>query len=289
MTEYIFTNNIYTESNKTLFPISSDTGFLFGDGLFETMKACNGKIPSFDLHLDRLFSSMVQLRYNTDFFTPDIIRSAALKLLLKNDLLETDAYIKIVVTRSSYGGQKLIFDPRSKPGLIIFAKKLISYPDDFYKTGINVFTSSIKRNALGNDIYRHKLINYFENVFAKNEAAANQAQEALFTTRDKVVLEGASSNLFAVKDGKVFTPPLTQNILPGITRQLVIDICRKNRIKFAEKRIHYFNLLEADEVFLTNSIMEIMPVKMVDRYVVGSGTVPGLLTAKIHKSYRLMF
>ena len=288
MTEYIFINNIYSDSKKALVSISSDCGFLFGDGLFETMRASNGNIHAFDLHLDRLFSSMLQLRYNTDFFTPENIRSAAFKLLLKNNLLGTDAYIKIVVIRGSYKN-KLLFDNGSKPGLIIFAKKLIGYPDDFYKTGVNVFTCSIKRNTLGNDIYRHKLINYFENVFAKNEAAVNQAQEAIFTTRDKVVLEGATSNLFTVKDGKVFTPALTQNILPGITRQLVIDICRKNKIKFAEKRIHYFNLLEADEVFLTNSIMEIMPVKRVDSNTVGPGAVPGILTAKIHRSYRLLF
>ncbi|HEX7560869.1 MAG TPA: aminotransferase class IV, partial [Candidatus Humimicrobiaceae bacterium] len=161
MNEYIFINNIYADSKKALFPISSDCGFLFGDGLFETMRARNGNIPAFGMHLDRLFSSMLQLRYNTDFFTAEIIRSATFKLLLKNNLLGTDAYIKIVVTRSSYG-HKLIFDPKSKPGLIIFAMKLIGYPDNFYKTGVNVFTSSIKRNVLGNDIYKHKLINYFE-------------------------------------------------------------------------------------------------------------------------------
>jgi branched-subunit amino acid aminotransferase/4-amino-4-deoxychorismate lyase len=231
---------------------------------------------------------MLQSRYNTDVFTPENIRSAVFKLLLKNNLLGTDAYIKIVITRISYR-QKLIFDAKSKPGLIIFAKKLIGYPGDYYKNGINVFTSSIKRNPAGNDTYRHKLINYFENVSAKNEAMANQAQEALFTTRDKVVLEGSTSNLFAVKDDKVFTPPLTQDILPGITRQLVIDICRKNKIKFSEKRIHYYNLLEADEIFLTNSIMEIMPVKKVDSHAIGCGAVPGPLTAGIHKSYRLLF
>jgi D-amino acid aminotransferase len=288
MTEYIFINNAYSDSKKASVGINSDSGFLFGDGLFETMKAQSGNILAFDMHLNRLFSSMLQLRYNIDFFTLENIRSAAFNLLLKNNLLETDAYIKIVVARGSYR-HKLIFDHESKPGLIIFARKLTGYPDDFYKNGVNVFTSSIKRNAVGNDIYRHKLINYFENVFAKNEAMTNQAQEALFTTRDKVVLEGATSNLFAVRDYKVFTPPLTQNILPGITRQLVIDICRRNRIKFYEKRIHYFDLLEADEVFLTNSIMEIMPVKKVDSHTIGSCAVPGLLTTKIHKSYRLLF
>ena len=287
MTEYIFINNTYKDSKKALFPISSDSGFLFGDGLFETMRAHRGNIPAFDMHLDRLLSSMLQLHYSTDFFTAENIRTSAFKLLLKNNLLGTDANIKILVARNSYR-QKLIFDPESKPGLIIFAKKLIGYPDDFYKNGVNVFTSSIKRNTVGNDIYRHKLINYFENVFAKNEAMANQAQEALFTTRDKVVLEGATSNLFTVKDNKVFTPPLTQNILPGITRHLVIDICRKNKIKFSEKRIHYYNLLEADEIFLTNSIMEIMPVKKVDSHAIGYGAAPGPLTARIHKLYRLL-
>ena len=293
MTEYIFINNTYLEAKKAAVPISSDSGFLFGDGLFETMRAYKGKILAFDMHLDRLFSSMRELRYNSDFFTPEILRSAAFKLLLKNNLLGEDAYIKIVVTRSSYK-QKLIFDPESKPVLIIFAKRLTGYPEDFYNDGINIFASSIKRNAVGNDVYRHKLINYFENVFAKNEAHANCAQEAFFMTRDKVVLEGATSNIFTVKDDKVFTPPLTQNILPGITRQLVLDVCRKNRIKFMERRIHYFNLLEADEIFLTNSIMEIMPVKKVDSHEVGVGdrvgvrAVPGPLTTKIHRSYRLL-
>jgi D-amino acid aminotransferase len=287
MTEYIFINNDFTDLKKAAVHID-DSGFLFGDGLFETIRAYNGNILAMDMHLDRLFSSMIQLRYNTDFFTKENVRSAAFKLLLKNNLLECDANIKIIVTRSSYS-QKLIFDPGSKPGLIIFAKKIAGYPEDFYKNGINVFTSSIKRNAAGNDIHRHKLINYFENVFAKNEAMANQAQEALFTTRDKVVLEGATSNLFTVKDEKVFTPPLTQDILPGITRQIVIDICHKNKIKFSEKRIHYFNLLEADEVFLTNSIMEIMPVKKVDSHKIGQGTMPGPLTATIHKAYHLLF
>ncbi len=287
MTEYVFLNDKYTDSKKVLLPVSSDCGFLFGDGLFETMRAHRGNILALDLHLDRLFSSMRILRYNTDFFTAENIRSAAFKLLLKNNLLGADAYIKIVVARSSYR-QKLIFDPESKPFLVIFVKMLTEYPEDFYKNGIKIFTSSIKRNAVGNDIYRHKLINYFENVFAKNEALSNQAQEALFTTRDKVVLEGATSNLFAVKDGRVFTPPATQNILPGITRQLVIEICRKNKIRFSEKRLHYFNLLEADELFLTNSIMEIMPVKKVDSHKIGSGTCPGPLTARIHRLYRLI-
>jgi len=286
MTEYVFINNTYTDSKKAAVPVS-DSGFLFGDGLFETMRAYRGNIPAFDMHLDRLFSSMRELRYNSDFFTPENIRSAVFKLLLKNNLLDTDAYIKILVTRSSYR-QKLIFDYQSKPGLIIFAERLKGYPEDFYKNGINIFSSSIKRNAVGNDTYRHKLINYFENVFAKNEAQANQAQEAFFMTRDKVVLEGATSNIFTVKNNKVFTPLLTQNILPGITRQLVIDLCRKNRIKFSEKRIHYFNLIEADEIFLTNSIMEIMPVKKVDSHAAESGTVPGPLTAEIRRLYRLL-
>jgi D-amino acid aminotransferase len=286
MHEYISINGRYECPEKALLPVN-DNGFLYGDGLFETLRGYRGSIFAFDMHLQRLFSSMNELRFNTGFFSKDHIIAAAQDLLAKNKLLKCDSYIKIIIARSSYMG-KLIFDPGSKPNLIIITKKLSPYPENYYKNGIDVFAASNKRIAAGNDIYRHKLINYFENVLAKNEAAANQAQEAFFVTRDRIVLEGATSNIFAVKDNRVFTTSLTQNILPGITRRLVIDICQKNKIKFSEKRLHYFNLLEADEIFLTNSIMEIMPVKKVDGHEIGSGIVPGKITLKIHTLYKTL-
>jgi branched-chain amino acid aminotransferase len=284
MREYILINEKYHFAKKASLPVS-ENGFLFGDGLFESLRGYKGNIFAFGMHLQRLFSSMNKLRFNMDFFSKNDIVSATQDLLAKNKLLKCDSYIKIIVARSSYI-KKLIYDPQSKPTLIIIAKKLLPYPENYYKNGIDIFTASNKRSGADNDIYRYKLLNYFENIFAKNEAAANNAQEAFFVTGDNVVLEGATSNIFIVKNNMVFTTPLTQNILPGITRQIVMDICQKNRIKLSEKRFHNFNLFEADEIFLTNSIMEIMPVKRVDNHKIGQGIVPGKTTLKIHSLYK---
>jgi D-amino acid aminotransferase len=286
MNEFIIINDKYFLPEKALLPII-DNGFLFGDGLFETLRGYKGNIFAIDLHLDRLFSSMHELKFNTGFFSMDYIKSAAGVLLVKNGLLKCDSYIKIIAARSSYK-DKMIFDQDSKPNLLLIAKRLSPYPENYYQNGIAAFTSSNKRTGTGNNIYKHKLINYFENILAKNEAAANQAQEALFAANDKTILEGATSNIFAVKDNMIFTAPLTQNILPGITRQIVIEICKKNKMKFSEKKLRYFNLVYADEIFLTNSIMEIMPVKKIDDYLIGSGNVPGKITSKIHAFYKTL-
>jgi len=129
------------------------------------------------------------------------------------------------------------------------------------------------------------MLNYFENIYAKNEAYENEADEAVFITKDRVILEGASSNIFIVKRNRVLTPASNQNILPGITRQIIIDICRQNRIRCSERKLHYYNVIEADEMFVTNSVMEVMPVCKFDTYEIGDGMVPGPMTSKLTKLY----
>jgi branched-chain amino acid aminotransferase len=283
MAEYIYINGKFFSSNKASIPVT-DAGLLYGDGLFETLRSYKGSIFVFDKHLERLFVSLKSLKYNPHFDT-SFIKSQTLKLLEVNNLLKKDAYIKIVVTRSAYI-EKFRFDFWGKPNLIIMAKNFSPYPENYYENGITIISSSIMRNAIGNELYKYKLLNYFENIFAKNEAYVNGAQEAIFLTRDKVVLEGAISNIFCVKSSKVFTPPITQNILPGITREIVIEICKQNNLKFSEKRLHYFNLLEADEIFMTNSIMEIIPVRQVDTYKISNDQIPGSVTKKLMNLYR---
>lgn len=283
MKNYIFINEKYYSINKAFIPVT-DAGFLYGDGLFETLKAYKGKIFTFDRHLQRLFVSMKSLKYNPQF-DASYIKSETVKLMEMNNLLNKDAYVKILVTRGAYI-DRLKFNFWSKPNLIITAGNFQLYHDNFYKDGVKIVSSSIKRNAVGNELYKYKMLNYFENIFAKNEAYINEAQEAIFLTKDRVVLEGATSNIFCVKNGKVFTPPITQNILPGITREVVIEICLTNNLKFSEKRLHYFNLLEADEIFITNSLIEIMPVKQVDSFKVSDGRIPGEITKKIMGFYR---
>ena len=174
----------------------------------------------------------------------------------------------------------------SKSNLIIIAGKLIPYPDEYYKNGINALSSTIRRNSLGNDLYRYKLINYFENIFAKNEAYMQEAQEAIFLTKDRIILEGSTSNIFFVKNKVIYTPPITQNILPGITRNTVIDLCNKSYMKVSQRKIHYRDIIYADEIFLTSSLMEIMPVRKFDKYKIGE-QIPGSITSELMLLYKL--
>lgn len=277
-----FINGKFVSSRNAKISID-DAGFLYGDGLFETLRGYKGKPFKLDEHIARLLASLKQLRYNPHF-DKTYIKSVVYELVSKNKLSQTDAYIKIIVTRSRYG-ERFHYDLQIKPNLIIIAKKLDPYPDNYYKNGIKIATSDLKRSATGSDLYKFKLLNYFENIYVRNEAYCKQSLEGIFLTRDRLVLEGSMSNIFYVKNGAVFTPPLTQNILPGITRQVVINLCRENNIKVSERRIHYFDIIKADEIFLTNSVMEIMPVKEIDIYKVES-KIPGSVTCKLLELYK---
>jgi branched-chain amino acid aminotransferase len=283
MFSYIFFNGKLIKGDKIRIS-SNDPGFLYGDGLFETIRSYNGFIFKLDEHLQRLFSSSRILRHNIDF-DKDYLVATLDELVTRNKLRKCDAYIKIMITRGNYK-DRLKFDYSSKSNLIITASKLIPYPDEYYKDGIKVISSTIRRNSLGNDLYRHKLINYFENIFARNEAYFQGAQEAIFLTKDRIILEGSTSNIFFVKNKVIHTPPITQNILPGITRDTVIDLCSKNDLKVSQRKIHYRDITCADEIFLTSSLMEIMPVREFDKYKIGE-RIPGNTTSGLMILYKL--
>jgi len=278
----IFINGKFISSGDAKISID-DVGFLYGDGIFETLRGYYGKPFKIGEHIESLLSSLKQLKYKP-YFYKTYIKSAVYELLAKNKLMQTGAYIKIIVTRNRYG-KRFHYDSQIKPNLIIIAKKLDPYPDEYYKNGIKIATSDLKRNAIGNSLYKFKLLNYFENIYVRNEAYCKQSLEGIFLTKDRLVLEGSMSNIFYVKNGTVNTAPLTQNILPGITRQVVINLCRENNVKVSERRIHYFDMIKADEIFLTNSVMEIMPVKEIDIYKVES-KIPGPVTCKLADLYK---
>ncbi|MCL4417843.1 MAG: aminotransferase class IV [Actinobacteria bacterium] len=282
MFDYIFINSKFRSGSSARISIE-DVGFLYGDGIFETIRCYKGKPFKLEEHIGRLFSSLRQLKYSPNF-DKTYIKSAVYKLLSKNGLSQNDAYVKIIITRNRYGN-RFHYDLQIRPNLIIIAKKLDPYPDDYYKNGIKITASDLKRNAIGNGLYKFKLLNYFENIYARNEAYGKQSFEGIFLTRDRLVLEGSMSNIFYIKNSTVFTPPITQNILPGITRQVVINICRENNIKISERRIHYFDIIKADEIFLTNSIMEIMPVKEIDIHKVEE-KIPGSVTNRLMELYK---
>jgi len=282
MFNYIFINGKLVIESKAKISVK-DRGLLYGDGLFETIRSYKGYLFMLDDHLKRLFHSLKILKYNLTF-DEEYLREAVKETINKNNLSVKDAYIKIIVTRGIHT-KDLHFSGIYKPNFVIIAKKLTSCPEDDYIKGIKIVSSAIKRPSLGSPIYSHKLLNYFENIYAKDEAYNNRAKEAIFLTRDHLVLEGASSNIFYVKRNTVYTPPLTQNILPGITRKVVIEICKENRIKIRERKIHYRDFINADEIFKTSSIAEIVPVRQVDRFEL-SDKVPGNITTEIMELYK---
>lgn len=283
MFEYNYINGKLFLSTRAKIPIT-DRGFAFGDGVFETLRSYGGNIFMFSCHLDRLFRSLRALRFNYGF-NKEYIREAIEKTLKKNRLLKSDAYIKIMVTRGEHRGD-FSFTGKYNASLIIITKKLQVPPPVFYSRGVDLVTSTIKRISTRNPAYTHKLMNYFENLYAKNEALSKNAYEAFFLTADKLVLEGAVTNIFIVRNDTVYTPSLSQNILPGVTRNAVISLCRENDIKVREKKIHYRDLIDAGEVFLTNSVIEILPVKKVDIHNI-RGPVPGDITSRLVNLYRL--
>ncbi len=281
---FIYFNGRYYKDYTAILDINN-VGFLYGDGLFETLRSYKGNIFAFDLHLNRLLSSLIELKYNTSNLTKEFIKLETEKLIFKNNLQKEDAYIKIIVFRNGYK-EKFKFDFVSKPNLVIIVKNFYPYIEQLYFEGFKIIQSSIKRVPYNNNLYRHKTLNYFENIYAKNEAYSLSANEALFLTKDKVVLECCTSNIFYVKNGAVFTPQLTLNILPGITREIVIDLCKRNKINVYQRKIHYYNLIEADEVFITNSLIEIMPVKSIDKYLIKTNKIPGNITSFLIKKYK---
>ncbi|MBD3263432.1 hypothetical protein GF374_03580 [Candidatus Woesearchaeota archaeon] len=282
MIDHIYINGRFHTAKKAKIPVN-DRGFMYGDGVFETMRSHGGRVFMLHHHLERLFHSLRELRY-TPGFDGGEVEDAVYRTMAKSSLSNRDAYIKVMVTRGEHGGD-LGFTPGGRCSLVIMVKKLEPYPEWYYSRGVEVISSSIKRIALGYQLYRHKLMNYFENIYEKDRAGSRGAFESLFLTRDRLVLEGATTNIFAVKRSTVFTPPLTQNILPGITRKTVLQLCRTNRIKVWEKSIHYRDLIDAHEVFLTNSIAGIVPVRKIDAYGL-STEIPGSTTSRLTGLYR---
>jgi branched-chain amino acid aminotransferase len=231
-----------------------DRGLLYGDGLFETMRAYGGRVFRLDQHLARMARSAKALRIPFDV-KPD----AVTKLLRANGL--ADAYVRITLTRGVHGGD-LGLDTGARPTQIIQARAFHAYPPRLYRRGMKVALADAvrpSRSAAG----RHKTLSYIENLLARDAAKGRGFDETLFLDDRGFVAECATSNLFWAKKGTLFTPAASMNILPGITRAAVIEIARADGVKVKEGRFRLAELKRADEVFLTNSLMEVMPVREV--------------------------
>jgi len=276
----IFINGILLPQDQAKVSVL-DRGFLYGDGVFETLRAYSGAIFHCNDHLDRLFQSAEAI-YITIPFTPDHLKKSLYKTLEANHL--KDAYLRLSVTRGvSEPGLDIGGCP--SPTLTIIAKGFSGYPDSLYQSGIHaavVNTRRIPASALNPAV---KSLNFLNNIMARVEATRLNAAEAVMLNMEGYVAEGTVSNIFMVKDGLVKTPPLSAGILNGVTRSIVIDLLKENGIPVIEQAFYPDELYTADECFVTSTLYEVMPVTFINGSAVGSGQ-PGKLTQMILNLFR---
>jgi D-alanine transaminase len=253
-----------------------DRGFLFADALYEVVRTYDGRLFQAGAHWNRLSYGAKALRFNrTDF---DELTDVAEMLLRENGLTRGDATVYVQVTRGE-APRSHAFPPPETP-LTIYASARPFSPKGFASEGVSVILVSDQRWARC-DI---KTVALTANVLAKQQALDHGAYEALFV-RDGAVLEGTHTNLFTVFDGTVVTPPRTNYILGGITRQVILDLCKDLSISVAENPVFESRLLEADEIMVVGTTTEITPVLRVNGQKLRSGA-PGEITRRLWKAFR---
>ncbi len=275
MAEKVFLNDKLVDIDKACVSVT-DSGFLYGAGLFETMRSYNGVVFCLKDHLDRLFFSAAALSINNTY-ERKYITEAIYKVLQANKL--TDGRLRLTLT----SGPMSESEEHRKATLLITATKLQPYPAEYYKRGVLVVLCPFKQNP-AEPIYGHKTTNYLSRMIGLNLAHRKRAAEALWFTIDNRLAEGCISNVFLVKDSVLYTPPIETPVLAGVARKTVCQIALKNSIKLVEKDLYISDVLDADGIFLTNVIMQIMPVSRLEKHTIGDGKV-GATTKKLAKKF----
>lgn len=252
-----------------------DAGLQHAVGLFETMRTYAGKFFRLREHVERLIGSAAALGLPPVGDAPSL-EQAVRRTVSENNL--SDARVRLTVTRGRLGSAE-----NPTPTVIVTAASLTPYPPELYEKGMSVAVSDVRQNET-DPTARHKTLLYFPRLLALEIARKKACGEALFFNTQKHLAEGAISNVFLIKEGALLTPGLETGVLPGITRRAVLDLAPDEGIRTIEKTLTIQDLLAADEVFLTNSIMEVMPVVKIERHAVGDGT-PGPRTRRLLERY----
>jgi branched-chain amino acid aminotransferase len=260
-----------------------DHGLLYGDGIFEGIRAYHGRVFRLREHIDRLFCSAKAILLDIPMSHAQIMR-ATVDTCRKNKI--RDGYIRLVVTR---GVGTLGLNPNrcKNPSVIIIADKIQLYPPALYRKGMEIVTVPTTRNlhsALNPAI---KSLNYLNNILAKIEANQAGCEEAVMLNAEGFVAECTGDNLFIVKKGGLLTPPLSAGALYGITRQVVMELAEEEGLVVSEPNLTRYDLFNAEECFLTGTGAEIVPVVKIDGRVIGTGK-PGPITRKLEEEYRAL-
>jgi len=259
---------------------ADDRGLLLGDGLFETMRAYQGKVFRPAYHLERLLRSCHELNIHLPWSTQEITDMIA-RLIEKNELYS--ARVRLTITRGKHQGS-MSFAPATSPSLLVTAEPIPPGLEDRTARGVKLATVGV-RFSENNPIFRHKTLNRLPHLWARTEAEKAGAEEALILDERGNVATCSTGNIFVVQYGQLFTPPLTGPILPGVTRKVVLEMAKKEGLPVRQDYFSPIILAGSEEAFMTNSVQEIVPVLKADKNTVASGK-PGPVTMRLRGLYR---
>ena len=275
----IYLNNKLVPKSKAVISVF-DHGFLYGDGVYETLRAYNGVVFKIDEHISRLFrsASMIGLKIPK---THENIKKAVYKTIKTNK--HNEAYIRLSVSR---GPGPIGLDPElcPKPTFVIMSIAFKDYPKAYYQKGVKISIVNIRRNFEGALNPRIKSLNFLNNILAKIESKKRGAYEAIMLNHRKHVAEGTITNIFFVNSNVLCTPSVDVGILDGITRRIILDTAKKLKIKTKQGKFTRKHVYRAQEVFISNTTMEVMPVSEVDGIKIGKGI--GKITKILHSAYK---
>lgn len=258
-----------------------DHGYLYGDGVFEGIRAYNGRVFRLDEHLDRLFESArtVMLRVP---LTKEELREAVLETLRRNGL--RDGYVRLVVSR---GPGDLGLDPRKcpQPTVVVIAEGIQLYPQEAYTRGLRAITVTTRKISPDMLTPQVKSLNYLNNILARIEVNRAGVDEGIMLNAAGYVTECTADNVFIARRGELWTPPVYLGILKGITRETVLELARGLEIPAAERVFTMHDVYTAEECFLTGTAAEVAPVVEVDGRPIGDGA-PGAVTRRLIAAFR---
>jgi branched-chain amino acid aminotransferase len=257
-----------------------DHGLLYGDGVFEGIRVYNSVIFELDAHIKRLYESALGIRLEIPMSKAKLVKAVE-QTVEANGII--DGYIRLVVTRGNgtLGLNPFICDP---PIVFIIADSIQLYPEELYETGMKIISATTVRNHPLSIPPQIKSLNYLNNILAKIEALDNDVPEAIMYNHEGYVAEATGDNVFIVRDGIIYAPPVEAGSLEGITRGVVIRLAKEEGIEVVEKNLTRFDLYVCDEFFLTGTAAEVIGIVEIDGRVIGAGK-PGPVTRLLRKKF----
>lgn len=277
----VYVNGRITDAASAVIPVY-DHGFLYGEGVYETLRTYGGTPFLFEPHMRRLRRSASMIALDVPGTDGEMLAKIRETMAAEGGM--TEAYIRILITR---GVGELTYNPSATPtpSTVIIVKPFPFPPEANFRDGIKIATVSIRRNhpsALNPQIKSNNLLN---NALAMQQALKHGAEEALMLNQQEELAECSQSNFFIVKNGRALTPPLTAGLLPGITREFVFEVGRDCGVPVEERTLTLDDARSADEAFITGTTREVTPVTQIDDNLVGTGR-PGPITLKLLETFR---